>query len=157
MNNYTSQKSIGYDAKLSLLSIGERRIAVPQKEVVNVLLLQDAVPAKPPAVGQFEYHETIFPVYAFTAQFELLASTTSSQHYAILIVGDSGVRFSLCCDNVESLSVTTDMDWDRVPDCMRLTASPLESFLYYDNQLIIMTDAQSLWRWIEHAGKQHGA
>lgn len=138
------------EKKLALISFDGVHLLLPQTGVATVETVGNVEPASAAngTIGMLSAAGGKWPVYALTADFRPRADCPSSYKYCVAFNADSHTGFSLACEQVGTVSVADESELQPLQACMRSADNPIESLLLKDNVLMLVSDAESMSRYL---------
>ncbi|MFN0315599.1 MAG: hypothetical protein ACKVQA_11255 [Burkholderiales bacterium] len=134
-----------------VLSIERLSLVFPQHEIRTLEPVLDLEPGEYSlSVGDIVLDEGTWPVFSLTEDLELLASAPERARVCVLMSHEKW-RFGLLCDKVAN-KTAQDMMPKRLPECMRQGTSVVHGLCVAENQVMCLTRAESMWRYLGSLG-----
>jgi chemotaxis signal transduction protein len=131
-----------------LLDIDDRRLALPQRDIRQIELAVDLVPAMAGSrsieVGWFVPRDgDSWPAYSFNAALELRQPAPAGQKVCVFVEA-ANQRFGVLCNRVSPVHTDAELEVEPVPGCLARAHSPIVGFARVGDGLAIVTDGDAL-------------
>lgn len=134
----------------AMLCFGGVRLLVPQENVATVEA-SEAIEREsdvPGAVGSLAAEGGEWPVFVLSESFETRANCPPAFIFCVAINCSDGATFAIACDDVSKISIANDGEFIPLRPCMRLPQGPIVSMMPRNGKLLMLSDAQALWRYL---------
>jgi hypothetical protein len=134
----------------ALIGFDSVRLLIPQRAVATIEMIAslDAETEASNAVGGLSAAGRRWPVYAMSADFNLLAQSASTSKYCVAFDIDAQPAFAIVCDEVSSLTLTSADEISPLQECMRAPGSPIEGLLLRDDRVMFCSSEQTLHQFL---------
>ncbi len=141
-----------------LLALDGLRLALPQREVVLITLMDDLT-----AAGRDDADEIgmllrpqgpSWPVFGLDGVLGLERRPSETRRSCVFF-GSGGEMRGLACDHLWSLASDADLSVAPVPGCLRAVRSPITGFARYRDGLVAVTHASELVAYLDYL-TEHG-
>ena len=128
----------------ALLTIGQRMLLLPQREVRTLESVLDIRTGHPPVhgVGWLSFEHQDWPVYGIDAALTPLTAVPASQRICVLLTLRSGY-FGLLCSDVTTVAGSA-VELQPVPQAMAKPQTPLCALALFDNRVGLVSSALDL-------------
>ena len=130
-----------------LLELDDRRLALPQRDVRQIVLAVDLKPAMASdsrEAGWFvSRHGDTWPAYSLDAALQLQQPAPAGQKVCVFVEA-TGQRFGLLCNRVSPLHADDDLNVETVPGCLARTHSPIVGFARVGSGLAVVIHGDAL-------------
>jgi hypothetical protein len=130
----------------ALVGFDSIRLLIPQRAVATIEMIasMDAEAEADNAVGGLSVAGRRWPVYAMSANFDLLDQCASTSKYCVAFDIDAQPAFAITCDEVSSLTLTSADEISPLQECMRTTGNPFEGLLLRDDRVMFCSSEQAM-------------
>jgi len=135
---------------LAVVNIDEMQLLFPQGGVATIEMIQNMEPTADVvgAIGCLRSGGRQWPVYALEADLSRRSESSMSNKYCVAFDVDGQPAFSLACDQVSSLTLTSPDQLKPLQNCMRNTNNPVEALLLQDDRLMLMSQVEAMHQFL---------
>jgi hypothetical protein len=100
------------------------------------------------AIGRLRSAGREWPVYALDADLSRRSERSASNKYCVAFNIDGLPAFSIACDQVSSMKLQSPEQIQPLQGFMRNANSPIEALLLQDNRLMLVSQVDSMHRFL---------
>ena len=134
------------EKKLALISFDGVHLLLPQGGVATIettASVETGITADG-AIGTLRAAGGEWPAYALTSNFRPHSECPPSYKYCVAINRENGAAFSLLCEQISTITVADETEFEPLEACMRNANNPIDSLLLKDDKLMLVSDAESM-------------
>lgn len=144
--------------QLTLIEFDSITLAFPQNQILTIESLDqiNTQLTTERSSGTLIYNASKYPIYTFNSDLEMLAQSTASNRFCIGIKHPEEEKtFAVMCDSVHQYQTEDKTNTTEIPILMHNQTSPIVRFHNKENNLVLISTAESMSNYINSQDTAH--